>query len=234
MFSTIMTIMRGRSERAREGLEAAHATVIIEQKIREADQGHDRAKRSLASLILRERNEARALAALKTRIADLEERTRSALAAGKEALARDGAQAIADMENEKTAREGALERTRLAVQRHRLMIEKSERRLIDLRQGLITARSLDAERATARDLRGNAGGMAAIAEAEAVLGRALNAADPIEELDILDGINAELSGDDVFDRMAAEGFGKAARTSGDDVLARLVAETTAQSGQPSA
>lgn len=224
MFSTLVTIMRGRTERARDGLETTHAAIIVEQKIREAEHGHDKAKRTLASLILRERNEAKSLAALERRIEDMETRTRSAMAAGKEALARDGAQAIADMENETRARQSALERTRLAAQRLRLMIEKSERRLIDLRQGLVTARSLEAERATAHDLRGRSGGMAALSEAESVLQRALNAADTCEELDILDGLNAELSGDDLIDRMAAEGFGSGTRTSGEDVLARLAAD----------
>ena len=56
-----------------------------------------------------------------------------------------------------------------------------------------------------------------------MLERALDAAGSCEEYDILDGINAELSGDDLVDRMAAEGFGAARRTSASDVLARFAA-----------
>ncbi len=224
MFSTLITIMRGRSERAREGLEATHATLIIEQKIREAEAGHDRAKRSLASLILRERSEDKALAALKARKRDMEDRVRSALSAGKDALARDGADALADMENEAAARKEALERTRKSAARLRLLVEKSERRLVDLRQGLITARAMEAERRSAVEMRGGLGGTAALGEAEAVLRRTLASDDPIEAMDILDGIHAELSGDGLADRMAAEGIGQARRTRGEDILARFQAE----------
>jgi len=224
MFSTLITILRGEQGRARDRMETVHAAVIVEQKIREAGEGHEQAKRTLASLILRERTDARALTALEARIADMEARMRKALESGKDALARDGAQAIADMENECEARSKALERTRLAVQRLRVMIERSERRLTDLRQGLITARAMEAERRTTQDLRGRIGGDAALSEAEGVLKRALDTADSCEEFDILDGINAELSGDDLIDRMAAEGFGSARRTSASDVLARFAAD----------
>ena len=221
MFSTLITIMRGRSERAREGIEAANAALIIEQKIREAERGHDRAKRSLAALILRERNETRALSGLKARRKDLEDRTRQALAASMDALSKEGAQAVADLCNEETTREDALDRTRLAVERLRLMVEKSERRLVDLRQGLITARAMEAERDGLRETRTDFAGAAAISEGEAVLARVLDGADPVAEMDILDEINDGLSGDALVDRMAKEGFGDARRTRPEDVLERL-------------
>ena len=73
-------------------------------------------------------------------------------------------------------------------------------------------------------MRGGLGGAAALGEAEAVLRRTLASDDPIEAMDILDGINAELSGDGLVDRMAAEGIGQARRTSGEDILARFQAE----------
>lgn len=221
MFSTLVTILRGRSERARENLETANAAIIIEQKIREAQAGHDRAKRSLASLILRERNEARMLAGLQSRVDDLEARAREALDAGMEDLAGEAAQSIADLESEQKARQTSLTRTQQSVQRLRLLVEKCDRRLVELRQGLITAKAMEAERVTSSELRGDIAGVAAIVEGEQVLDRLLGSADSVEEMDVLDEINAELRGEDVVERLAAEGFGAPVKTHASDVLARL-------------
>lgn len=225
MFSTLVTIFRGRAERAREQLEVAEAATLIEQKIRDAETGHDRAKHSLASLILRERNEERTLAALDSRISDLEDRARQALAAEMTELASEAAEAIADLENEAEARQKALDRTRLSVQRLRLMVEKCERRLVELRQGLITAQSMETERRTHHDSQRDIAGLAAIVEGEAVLDRLLSQPDPIEQAEILEDLQAELSGDDLVTRLSAEGFGAATRTRGQDVLARLQADS---------
>jgi len=221
MFSTLMTIVRGRSERARDQLESTHAVLILEQKIREAEQGHNTAKRSLATMIMRERNEARALTSLNTRITDLEARAMAALDAEMDALAQEAAGALADLESERDTRSRAVDKTRMSTQRLRLMIEKCQRRLIELRQGLHTARSLDAERTSATALRGDIAGAAALVEGEAVLKRVLESSDVVEELDILDQLNAELDGDDLVDRLAASGLGAPVRTRGEDVLSRL-------------
>lgn len=221
MFSTLMTIVRGRSERARAQLESTHAVLILEQKIREAEQGHNTAKRSLATMIIRERNEARALTSLNTRITDLEARAMAALDAEMDALAQEAAGALADLESERDTRNRAVDKTRMSAQRLRLMIEKCQRRLIELRQGLHTARSMDAERISATALRGDIAGAAALVEGEAVLKRVLESADVVEELDILDQLNAELDGDDLVDRLAASGLGAPVRTRGEDVLSRL-------------
>ncbi len=227
MFKTLLTILRGQAARGRDELEDGHTVVILEQKLREASAGHDRAKRALATMILRERNEKRALAGVTCRIDDLESRVTAALNAGMDTFASEGADAIAELEREREVREQTLERTGLAARRLRLMIEKTDRRLIELRLGLTTARSIDAERGTTRELRGDFAGMAAIVEGEAVLKRALERTDTTEELDILDQIDAELNGDDLVGRMAAHGLGTRLRSGGEDVLARLRAATQA-------
>lgn len=227
MFSTLVTIFRGRAERTREQLEVAEAATIIEQKIRDAERGHEHAKQSLAGLILRERHEDKTLSGLTSRISDLEDRARQALAAGMDDLAAEAAEAIADLQNESEARQNALARTRLSVQRLRLMVEKCERRLVELRQGLITAQSIETERRAHTDSQRDIAGLAAIVEGEAVLERLLGDPDPIERAEILEDLQAELSGDDLVTRLSAEGFGDAPQTRGQDVLARLRAETPA-------
>ena len=227
MFKTFITILRGRSAQARDELEDGHTVLILEQKLREASAGHDRAKRALATMILGERNEKRALAGVTSRIGDLESRVTAAMKAGMDAFASEGADAVAELEREQSVREQTLERTALAARRLRLMIEKTDRRLVELRLGLTTARSMEAERGATRDLRGDFAGMAAIVEGEAVLKRALERTDTTEEFDILDQIDAELNGDDLVERMAANGLGTPLRTRGADVLARLKACTEA-------
>jgi phage shock protein A len=224
MFSTLMAIARGRANRACDALENSNATIILEQKIREAQTGHDKAKRALATLILRERNETRALAALTARITDLEDRTREALASGMDELAQEAANALAELETEKQARDKALKRTGFSGQRLRLMIEKCQRRLMELQQGLITARSLDDERDSARSMQGDIAGIAALVEGEAVLDRLLNRPDTVEEMEVLDQLNAELSGEDLVERLSKQGLGAPVRTNGDDVLERLRAD----------
>jgi len=223
MFTTLVALFKARSESSRDKLETDNAVLLIEQKIREAEKGHDTAKRSLAGLILRERQEDTALKALITRRDDMEARTRDALKAGMEDLAGDGANALADLENEYAARSDALARTRAGARRLRLLLEKTERRLTDPRQGLITARSLEDERRGGTALHGSLGGLGALMEGEAVLKRALAVPDAGGFADILDEINSELSGNGLIDRMADQGFGAAMKARGDDILKRLKA-----------
>lgn len=221
MFSTLMTIVRGEAARSRDQLENRHAVVILEQKIREAETSHGRAKRALTSLILKSRNEERQLQALSARREDLESRIEKALKAGLEDLAGEAAQLLARLENEDKARRQARDRTEMSIQRLRHMIDTGQARLVDLKQGLITVKSISAERLSHQELNGNFGGMAAMVEAENVLTRFLDQPDPLEEMDIMDELNAELSGDDLIERLAFAGCGESEKSQAEDVLARI-------------
>ncbi|WP_323761353.1 PspA/IM30 family protein [Maricaulis sp.] len=234
MFTTLVSLFRARSESSRQSLETENAALLIEQNIRDAEKGHDAAKRSLAQLILRERQEDTALQALTARRQDMEARTRDALKAGMEALAGDGANALADLDNENTARTNALTRTRSSARRLRLLLEKTDRRLTDLRQGLVTAQALEDERRGGTALQGSLSGLGALMEGEAVLKRALAALDAGGFADILDDINADLSGDGLIERMADQGFGASVKARGDDILNRIRAglDTAPTDAQP--
>lgn len=221
MFSTLMTIVRGETLRTQERLENRNASVILEQKIREAETSHERAKRTLATLILKERNEESQINALTARQEDLEERIKKALKAGLEELAGEAAQHLARMETEQAARQIARERTQLSIQRLRHMIDTGQARLIDLKQGLITVKSITAERESHSAINGDLGAMASLTEAEAVLARFLDQPDPLEETAILDDLNADLNGDDIITRLADAGCGAAPATRAEDVLSRI-------------
>lgn len=224
MFKTLRTIFLGRAARAEQELETAHAAIIIEQKIKEAEAGHAMAKRGLASLITRSKSESRALEVLEKRMADLEDRTRKALVAGKDGLAHDAAALLAQLENERDVRERSLIGSKEKAERMRLAIEKTHRQLIDLRQGLITAKSIESERKAIGYIKGDISAHSAIAEGEAVLKRLLGSPDPVDALEALEEIEADLSGDSVMNRLAEEGFGDNGKVKANDILDRLRSE----------
>jgi len=226
MFKTIHTIFLGKLGRAEHALETENAAIIIEQKIREAEAGHGSAKRGLAALIARTKSEEKALGYINKRISDLEVRTQAAVEDGKNDLARDAAQLIADLENERAVRERSLDSSREKAGRIRLNIEKTHRRLIDLRQGLLTAKSIEMERGAISQMRGKLSANSAIQEGEAVLERLLGGEDPVEIMNAYDEIESELSGDAVMDRLTEAGFGTPDKVRPEDVLARFQTKST--------
>ena len=225
MLKTLTTIFLGRTARAEQALETRNAAVIIEQKIREAEAGHALAKRGLASLIVRCKSEEKSLSLLDKRIADLTSRVRSALAANKSDLAKDAAGLLANLENERTVRKETLTRSEEKAARMRLAIEKTDRQLVDLRQGLITAKAVEAERQAVRNLKGDLSASSAIREGEAVLERLIGSADPVAEIEALEDIEAELSGETMIERLADAGFGTHGKVRAADILARFETET---------
>ena len=141
--------------------------------------------------------------------------------AGRDELALEAATLVADLENERATREAALLSTRDRIERVRLAIEKTQRQLVDLRQGLITARGMEHERDAVRRAQGSASARSAIREGEAVLARLLATDDPVEVVDALDEIEANLSGASTERKLAEAGFGAPLRTRAEDVLARF-------------
>ena len=68
MFELVKTIFKGSQARAADRVRDHYAVDLLEQKVREAAQDLATAKQTLASLIMRERNETRALQAVQKRI----------------------------------------------------------------------------------------------------------------------------------------------------------------------
>ncbi|MEL7490253.1 MAG: PspA/IM30 family protein [Pseudomonadota bacterium] len=225
MWKTITAIFLGKRAQVEMALETENAALIIEQKIREAEAGHAAAKRGLAALIARSKAERKALDIVATRIADLTARTRAALDAGKEKLAADAAALLAELENEQAVRQRTLSGAEEKSDRMRLAIEKTQRQLVDLQQGLITARSIEAERSAIRHVKGDIAANSAIREGEAVLKRLLASEDPIEEIEALEELEADMSGETIIDRLADAGFGEATKVRAEDILARFRNDT---------
>lgn len=224
MLRTLKAVLVGRSVQAERTLETQNAALIIEGKISEAEFGQSQAKRALASLITRAKSEERSLEALDTRIRELSPRIRQALEAGQNKLAEDAAQMLATLENEKRLRRETLYRVREKAGRLKLAVEKTHRQLIDLKQGLLTAKSIESERRAFKQIKGDFNARSAIRDGEAVLHRLLQSDDPIEKMESFEEIEAELSGEKIIDDMAQAGFGDPIKLRGVDILARIKSE----------
>lgn len=222
MLGTLRTLITGANARAEETVRDIYSIELIEQKIREATTSLKAAKVSLAGLIQRKRSEQRQSDALQDRIADLSERTKEALKKGEDALANEAALAIATMENELSVRRETIQRLESRVLRLEASVETAHRRLIDLKQGAIAAKSVRKEQHLQARL-GHSGGHSASAmdEAEELIAGVMQRDDPFEQSEILREIDTGLNHDSIADRMAAKGLGPTTKTTAADVLARF-------------
>lgn len=222
MFETLRTLIAGANARTEGQIRDLYSIELIEQKIREATASLKGAKVSLAGLIQRKRAEERQAEALRERIIDLTGRTKAALKAGENGLAEEAAQAIATMENELKLREETMRRLDSRVMRLETSVETAHRRLTDLKQGAIAAKSVRREQELQARL-GHSGGLTAGAmdEAETLIAQVMQRDDPFERSEILREIDAGLNHETIADRMASKGLGAATKTTAADVLARL-------------
>lgn len=223
MFRTLKTLFDGANARAEERVREHYSIELIEQKIREATQGLQSAKMTLAGLKQRQRSEARQVEALDERISDLESRALAALEAGKEALAGEAAEAIAQLENERDLRRCTVDTLERRAVRLQNSVETANRRLVDLRQGAIAAKAARLDGAAHRSVSSTLGGQSAMQEAEQLVKSVLSEDDPFEQAEILAEIDAGLDRSDVVDRLGDQGFGDAAKATKSSVLDRLKA-----------
>ncbi len=222
MLSTLRTLMAGSAARAETQLRDTFAIELIDQKVRETESQVHAAKATLATLIQRERTESRLLAKLRGDIAEMETRTVAALDAGKDGLAAEGAQAIATMENEATLRDGTVARLQEKIMRLRTSVETGHRKVVELKQGAMAAAAVKKEAAIQSNLaRTGINPQTSAQEAQDLINRVMTKDDPFEMGQIMDDIDAGLSGASLADRMAAQGCGDATKSNAADVLARL-------------
>lgn len=221
MLATLRVLFDGERARSEERLKDTYAVELIEQRIREAETNLASAKMTLASLIQRRRSERRLAQTLDSRIATLEGRAKGALDAGRDGLAQEAAQSIADMENERAIRSQTIERLDTRVEQLQRSVERAHRRIVDLKQGAITARAVRREQAMQKRLNRTLGGTSSADEAEALIRRVVEQDDPFEQSEILRDIDRQLSGASADDRLAEAGFGDPNRVTADAVLDRL-------------
>lgn len=221
MFGTLKTLINGTNARAEDRLRDTYSIELIDQKIREADQNLKAAKLTLASLIQRQRNEVRQVETLQSRIDDLMTRAGQALKDGQEDMAQSAAQAVADLENEMSLRTQTVDRLAARVLQLRQTVEAANRRILDLKQGAISARAVRREQGLQKRLNRHLGGDSPIEEAEGLINRVLQQDDPFEQSEILQEIDAGLDHSNIAERLEEAGYGPKTRATATDVLARL-------------
>lgn len=222
MFRTLKTLITGANARAEEKVRDTYSIELIEQKIREAQAGLQAAKATLASLIQRSRAEGRQIEVLETRLKDMTIRTKEALKGGRDDLAGEAAQAVAEMENELILRRETASRLDTRILRLRQSVEATSRRIIDLKQGAVAAKAVRQEQNIQKRLNTTLAGQSPIGEAEVLIERVLSRDDPFEQSEILKEIDQGLRRENIGDRLADAGFGPATKVTADDVLKRLM------------
>jgi phage shock protein A len=228
MFKTVLTIFRGSVAAAGEELEDRTALLVLDQQMRDAGSAVERSKRTLALAIAQDQQEGRRLDATCARIADLELRATAALDGGREDLAREAAQQIANLEADRDAAMTARTLFASEITRLKRQVAGAEARITDLDRGRRLARAAEAVRSLRR------GGIEAarpyestLPEAESTLKRlrerqieAHAADEALVELDTASGPLA------TAEKLAEQGFGPRLKSTADDVLARLNAKRT--------
>ena len=121
MFKTIATLLRGRTEDAVENFADANALPLLRQQIRESGQAVALSRRAVATAMAAHKQEDERYERLVAQIADLETRAIAAMEKEDGDMAREAAEAIAHLENEKTSSQKARDR-RLPRARPRLFI----------------------------------------------------------------------------------------------------------------
>jgi phage shock protein A len=228
MFKTVLTLFRGGIAVAEEQLEDRTALVILDQQMRDAAAAVDRSKRMLALAIAQDQQEGRRLEATNARIADLEVRTTAALDGGREDLAREAAQQIANLEADRDAAMTARTLFAQEISRLKRHVSNAESRLTELDRGRRIARASEAVRNLRR------GGIEAARPYESTLPEAENTLKRLRERQIeaqaadealieLDAASGPLA---TAEKLAEQGFGPRIKSTADDVLARLNAKRT--------
>lgn len=226
MFKTVLTIFRGSVAAADEELQDRTALLVLDQQMRDAAAAVERSKRSLALAIAGDQQEGRRLEATNARIADLEIRAGAALEGAREDLAREAAQAIANLEADRDAAMTARTLFASEIARLKRHVANAEARITELDRGRRLARASEAVRSLRRS------GIEAVRpyestlpEAEATLKRlrdrqieAQAADDALFEIDTASGPLA------TAEKLAEQGFGPRIKSTADDVLARLNAK----------
>ncbi len=229
MFKTFVTLIRGRAAAVGEEIADSNALHILDQQMRDASASLERAKRALALAIAQDAQEGRRLETVRAQIADLESRVGQALDAGREALAREGAEAIARLEGERDAADTARTLFANEIGRLKAHVAQAESRLAALDRGRRVARAAESVQGLKKGRIEAAGPFqGTLSEAEHTLQRLRERQVEAQAAeDVLEAIDAASGPVSAAEKLAEAGFGPRTRTTADDVLSRIRARTAA-------
>ena len=221
MFNSILTLIRGRAFDAEQAFIDRNTVPLLAQQIREAASAIQSARRAVAIAIAQNEQEKSRHAAIVDRMADLENRAVAALQKGSDALAREAAEAIAQLEAERDASEKAQAQFAQTISKLKATVHASEARLQQLQRGERLARATEQTQKLNAACDDNSG-LATLDDAEETLARLQAyqsrceiAASAMKEMDAASRQTA------IIEKLANAGFGAPLGPSADDVLARL-------------
>ncbi len=221
MFNAILTLIRGRAFEAEQAFIDRNAVPLLAQQIRDAASAIQSARRAVAVAVAQNEQEKSQHAAIAGRIADLENRAVAALQKGNDELARQAAEAIAQLEAERDASEKAQAQFTATIGKLKATVRAAEARLQELQRGERLARATEQTQKLTAACDDNSG-LATLDEAEETLARLQAyqnrceiAASTMKEMD------AASRQATIIEKLANAGFGAPLGPSADDVLARL-------------
>lgn len=134
MLSKLSALFRGTAHEAGQAVVDANALKILDQEIRDADTAQGKARDDLAGLVARRRMAENEMKSFGEQIAKYESSVRSAVAQGKQDLAREVAGRIAELETEIGTRGPLIENMKAAEARLRTAISTTDQKIETLRR----------------------------------------------------------------------------------------------------
>lgn len=134
MWNKLSALFRGAAHEGAQTIVDANALKILDQEIRDADVAQGKARDEMAALVARRRTLEKDSTQLAEQARKYEASARAALAKGDEALAREVAQRIADLEADSTQKAGQVVEMRNAEDRLRQVIAQTDNKIEALRR----------------------------------------------------------------------------------------------------
>lgn len=223
MFKLFVTLIKGKLLESGTTLSDQNALPVLSLQIREAAQDVEGARKAVAVAIAQERLEREAASALRAKIDTLEARALAALQDGKEALAREAADVIAEMENDLSATRVALEEMAPTVQTLKQRVRQAEMRLVALQRGNRLAIARNSTARLQRFVPGSGPERLQVAEETLARLQSRQRSDAYAA-EAYDAIRMDRKPDQTIEKLAAAGCGAPVSTSADAVIARLKAQ----------
>lgn len=222
IFRSIITAIRGGASEAGEAIIDANAIRILEQEIRDADNGIRKATSSLTQLKSKEIALSKQLSSLSADIDDYTAKAKGALAKGDESLARAIAEKIAELTVTKNDTEAQQQQLDSDVNKiHKVIKQRKagiERNRTELNKAKVYDDLLETRKAVADAMPSNESGAKRVNRAmDRVKQKHANAENQMAADQWLNDLE---SGADLDAQINAAGLGKT-NTSADDILASL-------------
>ncbi len=225
ILNKIFTAIRGGAREVGESVVDANSIRIFEQEIHDAENNLRKAKASLTEVMAKETQTKRKISAVKDSISEHEGYAMEAMNKGKEDLALEVAEKIAELENELKEHEEVLTTFTSSVSRLKNQIKAAEKTIAENRRQLQMVKTTESvQKATlaVNDTVIDSGSSMRSAKEslERIRRRQQDTADKMEASQVLAD---EMSGADLKAKLESEGIG-GGNSGANDVLARLKAK----------